>query len=207
MNFDQVLNDSTYIATGPVSLKWNGEIRPASKEYSGTWEGELSNPRYNEYQLSAIRWKGTIDKGEVETQFSANTQSNEQIFVDGNITGLFEEIPNWEVGYELVEINPRTWTQNESLSGLFTLSGTVKGFGWAIPDSGWTYSLANKRLDEDELIPIQLFDEELEALRLSGEFGELKTYADFFAKNKKMRLGQIFRLQISLAKFPSIAIR
>jgi hypothetical protein len=202
LNFDQVLNDSTYIATGPFSFQWNGEIRPASKEYSGTWEGELSNPRYNEYQLTAIRWNGSIDDGEVETQFSAKTQSNERLYVEGNITGLFEEIPNWEVEYELVEINPRRWTQNESLSGLFTLSGTVKGFGWAIPDSGWTYSLANKRLDEDELIPIQLFDEEFDALRLSGEFGELKTYADFFAKKQENEVVADFQATNIFSEIP-----
>lgn len=193
LNFDQVLNDSTSAAAGPIQLRWDGIIRPTENEYSGEWISEFSNPRWNEYQLSSVQWNGSVDDGDLVSTITAQTDENERIFAEADVKKLFEETPNWAVEYELVNINPQTWMGDESLNGAITVSGNMRGFGWAIPDSGWTYSLVNQQLDDDENIPIRMFDEEIAELNLNGELGRLKTVVDFYAKQKENTLSGDFQ--------------
>ncbi len=178
LNFDKVLNDSTYAATGPVRVHWEGIIEPAEKEYSGDWIAELSNPQWNQYQLEKVVWEGTIDDGEVESFLKIDAEDDQLFYAETEITELFDESPNWFVKFELVDIKPSAWIEEAALDGSMTLAGELDGFGWALPDSGWTYTIANQRLNNDSAIPIQVYDEEINELKLSGEIGKIKTIAD-----------------------------
>ncbi len=188
LNFDQVLNDSTYAAVGPIQVRWDGIIRPAENEYTGEWTSEFFNSRWNDYQLSSVQWKGSVDDGEVISTLTAQTEDNERIFAEAEVKELFEESPDWAVEYELANINPQTWTGDKSLSGAITVSGKLNGFGWAIPDSGWTYSLMNQRLNESEIIPLRMYSQEIAKLKLKGELGKLKTVIDFYAAQQENTL-------------------
>ena len=138
------------------------------------WEFQAETLRYDTLQLKKASSTGRLKNQLVKGSAELISMADERVSVSAEVDEVFSDSARWEVSASVLGFDVSNWVP-ESESTNISLFASLKGFGYALPDYGWRYSLGNKNPKKGKLIPLRFGDITANEFRVDGEFGLLNT--------------------------------
>ena len=168
-------NDSLRAKTGAVSAEFDGDLSQDIAGSKGEWKFRVTNLQYEEYRAQAIEGNGLLGDDEFKGKLSLISEFGEEAVVNARIAEVSKEVPEWNIESKINGLDLANWTEGSELNSNITLLVIAQGSGFALPDSGLTYSVSNRSTPNSNYESFRIGGEQVDVIDINGQFGSLKT--------------------------------
>ncbi|MTI88510.1 MAG: translocation/assembly module TamB [Balneolaceae bacterium] len=131
-------DDSMDAYLGEFRASVDGKITDSLQAIDVSWGFSFYNVRYQEYRIKHAFGSGTLVEGLLLSHFQLQ-DGEDMISVIPTVKDVFSDHPEWEAEVRVNTVDAGWWLRNPDFKSNISLRGHVKGSGYQLSDTAWTF--------------------------------------------------------------------